>query len=269
VKKTPLEAFSRPKRGGIRAIELDDEDRLIGVRVTSGDDKVVLGSEGGMSICFHEKDLRAMGRTASGNRGIRLRKGDFARDLVLVDESKTLLTVCEMGYGKRTPFEEYRLQRRGGIGILNIKTGERNGPVIGMKSVGEKDELLMVTTQGMMVRITVESVRQTLRNAKGVRLISLTEGDKLVSIARLAKEDVEEAEVVDEAAGAAPAAAAAGASPETRCAGDFSDSAAPEDEAEAEDSGEDEDEGEEGDEGEPDDSEESEDGGEEAAGEEQ
>jgi DNA gyrase subunit A len=229
VKKTPLEAFSRPKRGGIRAIELDDDDKLIGVRVTTGSDKVVLGTEGGMSICFREEDIRPMGRTASGNRGIRLRNGDFARDLVLIDKSKTLLTVCEMGYGKRTPFEEYRLQRRGGVGVLNIRTGERNGPVMGMKAVGEGDELLMITTKGMMVRITVVSVRQTLRNAKGVRLISLTEGDKLVSIARLAKEDAEEPEVAGEPTQKLQTPAA-GPPPEAHCAGDFSDSEPPEDE---------------------------------------
>lgn len=243
VKKTPLEAFSRPKRGGIRAIELDEDDKLIGVLVTSGNDRVVLGTEGGMSICFHERDLRPMGRAAAGNRGIRLRKGDFVRDLVLVDDTKTLLTVCEKGYGKRTPFEEYRLQRRGGIGILNIKTGERNGPVIGMKSVGEKDELLMVTAQGMMVRIAVESVRQTLRNAQGVRLISLSEGDKLVSIARLATEEEEGAEIAEGAAGPAPSSA--GTLPETSRVGDFSDSPPTEREEENEDTGEGEDKGEE------------------------
>ncbi|MDQ7779809.1 MAG: DNA gyrase subunit A [Planctomycetota bacterium] len=189
VKKTPLEAFSRPKRGGIRAINLDEDDRLIGVVVTGGDNRVVIGTDNGMSICFHEKDIRSMGRTAAGNRGIRPRKGDSARGLVLVDENKTLLTVCERGFGKRTPFSEYRLQRRGGTGVVNIRTGNRNGVVVGMKSVGEDDELLMVTIRGMMVRIPVGTVRQTLRNAMGVKLITLEEGDKLVSIASLASEE--------------------------------------------------------------------------------
>lgn len=194
IKKTRLAAFGKPKKGGIIALKLDSGDRLIGVRVTSGKDHIILGTRDGLAIRFPETDVRSMGRAARGVTGIRLKKQDKVKDLVIVDKDTTLLSVCERGYGKRTKFQEYRLQSRGGIGIHNIKTSERNGKLIGMKEVKDKDDLMLVSGTGMVVRIPVKSTRAIGRNTQGVRLISLDADDKLISVARVAHEDEEEAQ---------------------------------------------------------------------------
>jgi DNA gyrase subunit A len=189
IKKTALKAFSNPKKGGIIALKLGGNDKLIGVRVTGGKDHVILGTRDGMSIRFPETDVRQMGRSARGVTGIRLRKGDQVKDMIIVDKDSSLLSLCEKGYGKRTGFDEYRIQRRGGTGVHNIKTSDRNGKLIAMKEVKDDDDIIMGTSNGMVVRIPVKSIRVIGRNTQGVRLISLQANDKLVSVARVIHED--------------------------------------------------------------------------------
>jgi DNA gyrase subunit A len=197
IKKTALTAFSHPKRGGIIAIHLEKGDNLIDVLISSGSDEIVLGTRNGMAIRFKEADVRSMGRNATGVRGISLRKGDAVVGIILVDATATLLTVCENGHGKRTEFSEYRTQSRGGIGLINIRTSDRNGRVVGMMTVRDGDELMLVTQAGQMMRIGVDSksIRPIGRATQGVRIIRLNEDDKLVAMARVAAEqDGEEGE---------------------------------------------------------------------------
>ena len=189
IKKTALKAYGNPRRGGIVATGVSKGDVVIGVGVTRGDDEIVLGTANGQAIRFKETNVRAMGRTAGGVRGINLRKGDEVVNMVIVDPMATLLTVCENGYGKRTSFEEYRLQRRGGYGIINIKTSKRNGRVVGMKSMRDADELMMITSGGMVVRTGVSEMRTIGRATQGVRVIALKARQKLVSVARVVTED--------------------------------------------------------------------------------
>jgi DNA gyrase subunit A len=189
IKKTPLEAFSRPKKGGIIAINLEKDERLIGVQLTHGSDEIILGTYDGQAIRFKETDIRSMGRSAHGVKGITLRKGDYVKDMVVVEPEGDLLTVCENGHGKKTPFSEYRLQHRGGSGIINIKTSERNGKVVGLKSVKPDDDLVIITAQGMVLRISATEIRAIGRATQGVRLASLEEGDRIVGVARVAKDE--------------------------------------------------------------------------------
>jgi DNA gyrase subunit A len=192
VKKTSLSAFSRPMKKGIIAIGLRENDALLGVAIGKPGDEVILGTKQGMAIRFKESDVRAMGRTATGVGGISLREGDEVVDMVIVDpsvEGATLLTACENGHGKRTPVSEYRLQHRNGTGTINIKTTERNGFVVGMKAVTDADDLVLMTQNGIILRIAAASMRSIGRATQGVRLIRLEEGDKLISIERVVKEE--------------------------------------------------------------------------------
>jgi DNA gyrase subunit A len=191
IKKTSLAAFSHPKRGGIIAIHLDKGDRLIDVDLSGGNDEIVLGTRNGMAIRFHESDVRSMGRGATGVRGVSLRKGDTVVGMSLVKPDATLLTVCENGYGKRTEFSEYRTQSRGGIGLINIRATERNGRVVGMMTVRDGDELMLVTQAGQMMRIGIDpkSIRPIGRATQGVRIIRLNDDDKLVAVAPVASEE--------------------------------------------------------------------------------
>jgi DNA gyrase subunit A len=186
IKKTPLEAYSRPRKGGIQATGLGDGDEVIGVSITRGEDEIMLGTRDGQAIRFKETDVRTMGRTAAGVKGIKLRKDDKVVDMIIVDKMATLLTVCENGYGKRTDFEQYRLQTRGGMGIINIKANERNGSVVGLKSVRNVDEMMLISHKGKIIRAAISSLRTIGRATQGVRVISLKKGDTLVAIARVA-----------------------------------------------------------------------------------
>src|SRR5208337_4801751 len=152
---------------------LDEGDVVIGAAVTRGTDEIILGTANGQAIRFPEADVRPMGRTAGGVRGIGLREGDEVVAMALVDPMATLLTVCENGYGKRTDFDEYRIQTRGGLGIINIKTTDRNGKVVAMKSIRDADELMIITQNGMIVRTGVSELRTIGRATQGVRIISL------------------------------------------------------------------------------------------------
>jgi len=202
IKKTALEAYSRRRAGGIIAVGLEEDDSLVGVNLCRAGQSVVLGTRNGMSIRFDESGVRAMGRSAVGVWGIRLDEGDEVRDMVVIDGGGTLLTICENGYGKRTQIDEYRQQSRGGKGIIDIRTTERNGKVVNLLAVGDEDEVMMITKDGQIVRTKVSEISVIGRNTQGVRCIALNEGDKLVSVARIPNEEPEpEAE-----ADAAPAA---------------------------------------------------------------
>lgn len=192
IKKTVLSAYGRPKRGGIIAINLDPDDRLIGVKLTTGKQDIVLGSAQGRAVRFEESDVRSVGRASRGVRGIRLKDNDKVKGVVIVEEGATLLVVCENGYGKRTGFEEYSKHHRGGQGVINIKTTQRNGKVVALIDVREDDELMMITAKGKVVRTAINSIRTIGRNTQGVTLISLGKGDRLVSVARVINEETSE-----------------------------------------------------------------------------
>lgn len=232
VKKTSLSAYGRPMRGGIIAIQLTEGDELIDVRIVSGNDDVVLGTRQGMSIRFSHHDARPMGRNTRGVRGIQLMDGDEVVGMVIADPDMALLTVCEKGYGKRTPFgpaeaepsvesdgevvaadaepaeseepeaEEagytgnmrYRRQRRGGKGLKDIKATDRNGPVVALVAVSEQDEVLVMTAGGKIQRFRASDIRTIGRNTQGVRLIRLDEADRVASVARIPGELAGEAD---------------------------------------------------------------------------
>jgi len=185
IKKTDLSAFSNPRSAGIIAIQIDDDDRLIAVAETDGAHDLVIGSRNGMAIRFPEADARPMGRAAYGVRGIQLRESDEAVAMEVMIDGATLLTACENGYGKRTPVEDYRRQSRGGIGLKNVQTSERNGLVVGIACVTDRDELLLVTEQGQIIRMKTGDLRPMGRDTQGVKLMDLAEGDRLVSMAKL------------------------------------------------------------------------------------
>ncbi len=198
VKKTPLAAYGRPKRGGIIAIKLREDDELIDVVVTQTGDDVVLSSANGMAIRFGESDIRPTGRNTSGVRGIRLRKGDQLVGMVVVDPAATLLTACERGYGKRTEFgvgdgteeesattQRYRTQNRGGKGVIDIKTTARNGKVIGIVPVLDHDEILLMTAGGKIQRIACSDIKTIGRNTQGVRIMSMDSDDILAAVVKV------------------------------------------------------------------------------------
>jgi DNA gyrase subunit A len=237
IKKTPLVDYSRPKQGGIIGISLDEGDRLIQVALTQAGDEIVLSTKLGMAIRFAESQARAMGRNTRGVKGIDLQEGDEVVGMVVADVNGALLTVCEKGYGKRTPFgantagdeepeaaaeevaptpapteegaegEEakdrsamrYRKQRRGGKGLRDIRTSERNGPVVGILSVREGDDVMLITSQGMVNRTHVKEIRIVGRNTQGVRVMNLKDGDKIVALAKVASEDISSETIVETA----------------------------------------------------------------------
>jgi DNA gyrase subunit A len=192
VKKTALSAFSNPRAGGIIAMGVEEGDAVIAVQVTDGNGEMFIGTRDGMAIRFPESDVRAMGRAAYGVRGIALRDDDYVVAMEVVRPGGTLLTVTERGYGKRTEIDEYRVQSRGGVGIINIATTERNGQVVGIAYVQEADELLLITQQGMILRMQTNDVRAIGRATQGVRLIDIEGDDRVVSIARLVEKEDDE-----------------------------------------------------------------------------
>jgi DNA gyrase subunit A len=193
VKKTALEEFANIRKGGIIAIKIEQDDALIEARLTSGANEVVLITHGGMSIRFNEEDARAMGRAAVGVYGIDLEAGDRVVSLAIVDGNATLLVAGENGIGKRTAFDEYRVQSRGGKGIITMKTGDKTGGVVGALTVRETDEIMMITTGGQMVRTAVAPIREAGRNTQGVKLLTLEESDKLQAIAPVIGEESQDA----------------------------------------------------------------------------
>ena len=192
VKKTELSAFSNPRAGGIIAMGVEDGDAVMAVQLSDGNGEIFIGSGDGMAIRFPESDVRSMGRTAYGVRGISLREGDTVVAMEVLKPGGTILSVTEQGYGKRTELTEYRVQSRGGIGIINIQTSERNGKVIGITQVSDEDELMLITQQGKTIRMSAKDIRIIGRSTQGVKLIDVEGDDRTVSIARLAEKDEEE-----------------------------------------------------------------------------
>jgi DNA gyrase subunit A len=196
VKKTPISEFANIRKTGINAITLEDGDILTGVAHTDGNYDIILGTKDGMSIRFSEKEVRDMGRTARGVRGIKLQKDDIVIGMEAAPSNtkKDLLTVCENGYGKRTKLDEYRNQHRGGSGIITIKTTERNGSVVGIHLVDDNDDLMIITEKGKIIRIHCKDISVVSRNTQGVRLVKLEEGDKVSSVEPVVKDEDEEKE---------------------------------------------------------------------------
>jgi DNA gyrase subunit A len=194
VKKTALADFANIRKGGIIAIGIESGDTLISVKLTSGHDEVVLITREGMSIRFSEEDVRSMGRPAGGVRGITLEKTDAVVALAVVVPDATLLVAGDNGIGKRTDFAEYRVQSRGGKGIITMKTTDKTGGVVGALTVKDADEMMLITVGGQMVRTAVRDIREAGRNTQGVKLIELDANDKLQAIAPVINEDKQETE---------------------------------------------------------------------------
>ncbi len=191
VKKTELAAYANIRSGGIAAITLEEGDDLLSVRLTDGQSHVFLGTHHGMAIRFRESEVRPMGRVAAGVRGIALKEGDFVEEMATFPEGEAgdILVVSEGGYGKRTPVGEFRLQSRGGFGIILMKLTERTGAVAGIRHVHDEDDVLLVTAQGMLIRTRAAEIRRTGRAAQGVRLIAVNGDDRVVAVAKLAERD--------------------------------------------------------------------------------
>ncbi|MDB4813730.1 DNA gyrase subunit A, partial [bacterium] len=199
VKKTTLNDFRNYRKAGTIAIKLDEGNELIGVRLTSGKDDVMLVTHKGMSTRFKEEQARVMGRNSAGVRGIKPREGDFVVGLAVVNDDARLLVASENGIGKRTPFGDYMAKNRGGVGMITMKCTEKTGQVIGATSVEEDDELMLMTDGGQSIRIRVADVRECGRNTQGVKLVTLTKGEKLQAIARVMPDDETAEEESDEA----------------------------------------------------------------------
>jgi DNA gyrase subunit A len=196
VKKSNLSDYANVRRGGIIAIQIEPDDRLIDAKVTSGNDELVLITRDGMSLRFHEEQLRDQGRNTVGVWGIRPEKGDHVVAIAIVNPAAMLLVAGENGIGKRTPFDDYRKQSRGGKGIITMKTGDKTGHVVGALTVTENDEMMLITTKGQLIRTRVNEIRETGRNAMGVKLLTLREGEKLQAIAPVVSQaDEAEAEI--------------------------------------------------------------------------
>ena len=185
VKKTPLSAYSRPRPSGIIAVDLRDGDRLVGVGLTDGKRDIILCSSGGKAIRFNEDEVRAMGRDATGVRGIRLGEGQEVISLVVVGEG-LILTASENGYGKLTPLEDFPSHGRGGQGVIALQTTDRNGATVAALQVQGEDEIMMISSGGTLVRTGVAEISIVGRNTQGVRLIRLEEGERLVSVEGIA-----------------------------------------------------------------------------------
>ncbi len=194
VKKTKLSAYQNIRRDGIIALKIQDDDDLIGAAITDGQQDIALLTRNGQAMRFSESDVRSMGRVSTGVKGIRLRQGDEVVDMVVVRESSSLLTICENGYGKRTFQAEYPCKRRAGQGVIDIKTSPRNGPVVACREIEGEEEVMVVTQNGIMIRISVQEISTIGRNTQGVRVINLDEGDRVIDMAPLPVSEGEDEE---------------------------------------------------------------------------
>ena len=192
VKKTDILAYSRPRAGGIIALDLVTGDELIAARITDGTRNVFLGSRMGKSIRFHETDVRPTGRVARGVRGMRLSAQDRIVGMEVLSHGQTLFAATENGYGKRTSIDEYPLQKRGGLGVITIKTSERNGKVVSILLVEEHDDLMLMTDIGKIIRMAISGISVISRNTQGVKLIDIEKGERVVGAARLAEKEDDE-----------------------------------------------------------------------------
>jgi DNA gyrase subunit A len=192
IKKTALSVFSNPRKAGIIAASVDDTDHLIEAKLTDGTEDVILVTRQGQACRFHESDVRSMGRTAGGVRGITLEKKDYVIGMVVVKREGSLLTICDKGYGKRSDIADYRVTRRGGKGVISMKLTDKTGELVAVKEVVDSDELMIISAEGQVIRLTLKNVRVMGRATQGVRLINLDGKDKVVDVARLAAKDDEE-----------------------------------------------------------------------------
>lgn len=191
IKKTILSAYGNVRRGGINAIKIVKGDKLISVKLTDGNNDIVLGTRNGYAIRFNEKDVRPIGRTATGVRGVRLGKDDIVVGLVVMKRQATILVVTEKGYGKRSDINDYRTTHRGGKGVITVKTTQKVGKLISMMEVVDGDELVIITTRGMVIKQGIKNIRVMGRNTQGVRVIRLNEGDSIADIAKVVKDEGE------------------------------------------------------------------------------
>jgi DNA gyrase subunit A len=205
VKKTALSEYSNPRTTGIKAIKIEEGDELIDVQITSGTNDIVLATRHGLSIRFHEKDVRDMGRDTTGVKGIELGEGDLVIGMVVIKRDANMLVVTERGMGKCSPIEEYRAQKRGGKGIITVHRTDKTGDAVSIKEVLPDDELMLITKGGMVIRMPVKGIRVSGRNTQGVRLVNLDETDKVIDVARVVPDDEgEEGEESLEPVGAEP-----------------------------------------------------------------
>jgi DNA gyrase subunit A len=202
VKKTLLSAYGNVRQAGICAINVEQGDTLIDVQICDANSDIVLATREGMSIRFHQADVREMGRATTGVKGIELERKDAVIGMVVVRRDATLLVVSEKGYGKRSELADYRVQKRGGKGIITLKVTDKTGAIVALKEVIPDDELMMITRHGVIIRLPVEGIRVIGRVTQGVKVMNLDAGDTVVGVARVVKEDES---VVDEAVGEAPA----------------------------------------------------------------
>jgi len=205
IKKTDLMSYSHPRAGGIIALNLDPEDGLISACLTDGTKEFLLSSREGKAIRFLEEDVRAMGRASRGVKGITLGKDDFLVSMDILSPGaigSSILSVTENGFGKRSPVEDYRLQSRGGKGIITVKTTARNGKLVGTQQITDQDEVMLITDKGKIIRLRCSEIRLSSRNTQGVKLIELESGERVMAVARLAEREEEptgaEAEEVPE-----------------------------------------------------------------------
>ena len=192
IKKTDLMDYSRIRQKGLRAIELAEDDELISVNLTDGEREVMIATHDGMAIRFNETDVRGMGRTARGVRGIRLSGGDYVVSAVVVDEEKPLLMVTENGYGKKTGPEEYRSQTRGGKGIFTYRITDKTGKLVGMTAVSDNEDVMLITSEGIVIRMHTDEISTYSRQTQGVRLMRLDEGVSVVSLALTERDNDDE-----------------------------------------------------------------------------
>ena len=197
IKKTSLEEYSNPRRGGIIAISLDESDKLIDVKLTDGKQEVIIATKEGMAIRISEQDVRSIGRSGQGVRGIKLEGDDHVVGMEVVRAGESLFTVTEYGYGKRSEVDMYRVQSRSGKGVINIKTTDRNGSVVGIRRVREEDDIVLMTMHGIVIRQPVSGISEIGRNTQGVRLVKLEDGDRLAATAYIVNEDKDIEEVED------------------------------------------------------------------------
>ncbi len=194
VKRTSIMEYQNIRASGIRAITLRGEDELIGVRLTDGNQEIIIGTRNGMLIRFDEKDIRIMGRVAGGVIGIRLKEDDYVVSMDLIQEDEEILVVTEKGYGKRTLENEYRLQNRGGLGIKTAQITEKNGPLVAVKTIDGSEDLMIITAQGILIRMSVEDISIFGRNTQGVRLIRIGDDEFVATVAKIQREETEEIE---------------------------------------------------------------------------
>ena len=193
IKKTKLDAYSNIRRNGINAIKIGEDDSLVDAKLTNGSQDILIGTHNGLAIRFKESAVRDMGRTATGVKAIRLGKDDYVIGMVaVIRNSATILVVTEKGFGKRSDLNSYRLTNRGGKGIITVKTSERVGKMISIKEVTDTDDLMIITTKGILIRQKMKDIRVMGRNAQGVKLIKLGDSDNISAVARIIEDDKED-----------------------------------------------------------------------------